>query len=218
MQVTTNFKGTLYPSFTIGKNGTTLYQGAEDPTPTYTINAGDYWLDSSDNSLKVWSSGTSSWHAPKLADITFVDSTISTESDDLILQTNGLNAKVTFAGDTGPGIITASSSQNLYIDPSIGGGADLILIDNKWPSSDGTVGQVMTTDGSGNLSFSTINTVGSPSPSTTSTTGFGYIPVTTGTPTGIPTSISGYVPIIADSGGTKIWVYISGSWKYITLT
>ena len=151
MAVTINAKGTSVPYFTIGKAGVTVYQGTADPSQTYSINHGDYWLDSENNSLKVWA--TSAWAAPQLADLTFVNSTISTEDDDIVLQTNGANAKVIFAGDTGPGIITASEGQDLYIDPSLGGGGNLILNDNQWPAADGTAGQVLSTNGAGILSF-----------------------------------------------------------------
>lgn len=157
MSITLNAKGTSVPFFTIGKSGTTLYQGSTDPSGTYTIKDGDYWLNGSDNSLNVW--GTSQWNAPQLADLHFVDSSIVAPDDtDLTLQTNGVNTKIVFAGDVGPGIITASASQDLYIDPTLGGGGNLILIDNQWPAADGTNGQVLTTNGSGILSFHTPTT------------------------------------------------------------
>lgn len=217
MSVTLNAKGTSIPHFTIGKSGTTFYQGTADPYPVYTPKNGDYWFDNSTNALHVWSSTATEWIAPRLADLTFTGSSISTNNEDITLQTNGTNAKVVFAGDVGPGIITASASQDLYIDPTLGGGSNLILVDNKWPSADGSANQVLTTDGAGNLSFTTVNKIGSPAPATDATTGHGYIPVTTGTPTGVPTAITGYAPIVADSGGSKLWVYIAGAWKSVTL-
>jgi hypothetical protein len=78
--------------------------------------------------------------------------------------------------------------------------------------------------GSNNLARIVIGTtgdvaVGKGAPSTTATTDFFQIPVTTGTPTGVPTTVvSGYAPMMADSGGSKLWVYIGGTWKYATLT
>lgn len=218
MAITLNAKGTSVPSFTIGKNGTTFYQGTIDPSLFHAIKAGDYWFDNYDNSEWVWNATTSSWNAPKLANLSFSGSTISTSGTDLTLQTNGSNAHVTFAGDTGPGIITATATQDLYIDPTLGGGNHLVLIANRWPTTDGAANQVITTDGSGILSFTTINRVGSPAPATTATTGHAYIPVTTGTPTGVPTAITGYAPMVADSGGSKLWIYIGDIWKSITLS
>jgi hypothetical protein len=212
MSVTINAKGTSAPFFTIGKNGTTFYRGSVDPSLFYTMRGGDYWFDDFNNSIWVWDGITHIWDAPQLADLTFVGSTIKTTNTDITLQTNGANAKVIFAGDVGPGIITASASQTLYIDPTIGGGGNLVLIANQWPGADGTANQVLTTNGSGILSFTTANRIGSPAPATTATTGHGYIPITTGTPTGVPTAITGYAPIVADSGGSKLWAYINGVW------
>lgn len=152
MSIVINAKGTSVPYFGIGKNGTTLYQGAVDPSETFSVKDGDYWLDSSDLSLQVWSTDT--WVAPKIADLHFSNSSIIAPDDtDLILQTNGVNTKVEFAGDTGPGIITASAAQDLFIDPTLGGGGNLILIANQWPTADGTEGQVLATDGNGVLAF-----------------------------------------------------------------
>ena len=220
MSVTINAKGTSVPYFTVGKTGTTIYQGTTDPSLVYTIKNGDYWLDGADNSIKVW--GSSAWNCPKLANLTIAGTAGTTISapatDDIILSTTGVNTKIQFAGDVGPGIITASASQDLYIDPTLGGGGNLILIANQWPTTDGSTDQVLTTNGAGILSFTTINKVGSPAPATTATTGFAYIPVTTGTPTGTPTAITGYAPMVADSGGDKLWVYIGGTWKSATLS
>lgn len=217
MSITINARGTSVSHFTIGKGGVTTYQGTTDPSDTFTIKDGDYWLNSSDNSLNVW--GDSQWNAPQLADLHFVDSSIVAPDDtDLTLQTNGINTKIVFAGDVGPGIITASASQNLYIDPSLGGGANLVLVADQWPSADGAAGQVLTTNGSGILSFQTPTKIGTASPATTATTGFAYIPVTTGTPTGTPTAITGFVPMVADSGGNKLWIFINGSWKSANLS
>lgn len=117
------------------------------------------------------------------------------------------------AGTSGPALITASNSQDLHINPAVGGGQNLIINANKWPTLDGTANQTLVTDGAGNLSFTTLSLLGSPSPATSATIGFAYIPVTTGTPTGTPATMTGYVPIVADSGGNKLWIYINGVWK-----
>jgi hypothetical protein len=78
-------------------------------------------------------------------------------------------------------------------------------------------GCTVTIDGPTALNNDT--TIGAGNPATTATTGFAQIPVTTGTPTGTPTTIvGGYVPMMADSGGNKLWIYINGAWKFATLT
>jgi len=217
MSVTINARGTSIPFFKIGKTGVTLYQGTVDPSLIYTMVSGDYWLDSSNNSLNVW--GSSVWNAPRLADLHFVGSSVvAPTGTDLTLSVDVNKNVIVDAGNTGPALITTNNSQDLHINPATGGGQYLVLVANRWPTADGTAKQVITTNGAGVLSFETPTTIGSASPVTTATTGFGYIPVTTGTPTGVPVAITGYVPIVADSGGDKLWIYIGGTWKYATLT
>ncbi len=219
MSVTLNAKGTSVPYFTIGKSGITMYQGIADPVETYTIRDGDYWLNKGNNSINVWSTVTSSWEAPRLADLHF-DSTsiIAAGGQDLILSVDQDKNVIIDSGNSGPALITASDDQDLHINPAVGGGQYLVLVANRWPGADGAAGQVLTTDGSGVLSFTTQSTLGSPAPETSATTGFAYIPVTSGTPTEIPDAISGYVPMLADSDGEKLWVYIGAAWKSIILS
>lgn len=53
MAVTLNARGTSVPYFTIGKAGTTLYQGPNDPSLEYTPETGDYWFDTTDGTIKI---------------------------------------------------------------------------------------------------------------------------------------------------------------------
>ncbi len=219
MSVTLNAKGTTVPSFTIGKGGVTIYQGMGDPSSSYSMKDGDYWLDKTLNALKVWSVVGPGWQAPRLADLHFVDnSIIAPGGQDLVLSVDVDKAVSIDAGNSGPALISTSNDQDLHINPAVNGGQYLILNANRWPTADGSANQVLTTDGDGVLNFTTINRVGAPAPATNATTGFAYIPVTTGTPTAEPTSITGYVPMLADSSGTKLWIYVSGSWKYALLS
>lgn len=127
MAITVNAKGTSVPYFTIGKNGTTLYQGAVDPSYFYTIKVGDIWFDTNNLRLNTWgpldaSPASNDWRAPLLAEIEIFDS-----------------------------IISSTAGNDLTLMPSVGN--DLYLRSNKWPYNDGSAGQVLTTDGSGNLSW-----------------------------------------------------------------
>jgi len=54
---------------------------------------------------------------------------------------------------TGTNIISTDASTDLFISP----GGNLILDNITWPTSDGTSGQVITTDGNGNLQFTTVS-------------------------------------------------------------
>lgn len=58
--------------------------------------------------------------------------------------------------------------------------------------------------------------VGSAALATTATDGFFYIPTCAGTPTGVPTTVSG-VPMIYDTSANKFWIY-NGSWRGVVLT
>jgi hypothetical protein len=63
-------------------------------------------------------------------------------------------------------------------------------------------------------------TLGSNTVAPTSTDGFPYIPVITNTPTGVPTTKTGFAPMVLEDTGAifKIWVYVGGTWKFATLT
>lgn len=60
--------------------------------------------------------------------------------------------------------------------------------------------------------------LGRPSVPTASTDGFFYLSTCAGTPTGVPTAKTGRAPMIIDSNANKLWAYVGGSWKSITLT
>jgi hypothetical protein len=51
---------------------------------------------------------------------------------------------------------------------------------------------------------------------TTATDGFLYIPSCAGTPTGVPTTYTGRVPVIYDTSNDKLYIY-RGGWKSVTL-
>ncbi len=58
--------------------------------------------------------------------------------------------------------------------------------------------------------------VGTAALATTATDGFLYIPTCAGTPTGVPTTYTGRVPIVYDTTGNKLWIY-NGAWKSVAL-
>lgn len=154
MSITINAKGTSVPYFTIGKNGTTVYQGSDDPSISYSMKNGDVWFNTLTNSVESWNSAGLAWTAPRLADLNFSGSTITAEdSADLTLRTT-LGNKVILNSGTGNPTLSSSIGTDLYISESIGGA--LYLNTNKWPSIDGTVSQSLVTDGSGNLSWASM--------------------------------------------------------------
>jgi len=59
--------------------------------------------------------------------------------------------------------------------------------------------------------------VGTAALGTTVTDGFLYIPTCAGTPTGVPTTYTGLVPMIFDTTGVKFWLYTGGAWKGVVV-
>lgn len=53
---------------------------------------------------------------------------------------------------------------------------------------------------------------------TGATFGFVYMPSCAGTPSGTPVAHTGTVPTVVDTTGSKLWAYIGGAWKSVTLT
>ena len=51
--------------------------------------------------------------------------------------------------------ITSTSNSDIFITPD--GAGNVVLDGLVWPSTDGTSGQALTTDGSGNLTFTTVS-------------------------------------------------------------
>jgi len=145
MTVTINAKGTSVPFFTIGKNGTTIYQGTTDPSGSYTVSNGDYWLNNTANSLNVRTAGA--WAAPAIGSL-------------------------------------------------------------KFPTSSGSNGQTLATDGNGNLSWSSAGTGTVTSASVVSANGFaGTVATATTTPAiTLTTSVTG----ILNGNGTSVAAAIAG--------
>lgn len=56
-------------------------------------------------------------------------------------------------------------------------------------------------------------TVGGGAINTTATNGFAYIPTCSGTPTGVPSGKSGFVPLVVDTTNHKLYFYSGGAWR-----
>lgn len=48
---------------------------------------------------------------------------------------------------------------------------------------------------------------------TTATTGFAYIPTCAGTPTGVPTAVTGLAPLVVNTTNNKLYFYSGGAWR-----
>ena len=60
--------------------------------------------------------------------------------------------------------------------------------------------------------------VGTAALATTATDGFLYHPSCAGAPTGVPTTQTGTMPMVLDSTDSKLYAYIGGTWKSVTLS
>lgn len=120
MSIMLNARGTSIPYFTIGKTGITFYQGSADPTLSYAPNNGDYWFNTSNDQLNVWKNSTSEWIAPRLADIEFINNSISSiAGQDLILTTDSSHQVVI---DTSNIILGNGAATSLYGQKSFANG------------------------------------------------------------------------------------------------
>jgi hypothetical protein len=94
MAVTLNTRGTTVPYFKIGKGGTTIYQGDNDPSNTYNINTGDIWIDRTTEKLKFRDAG-GAWHVQldSINDLIDVDISSNAPTDGQTLVWDNSNNK-----------------------------------------------------------------------------------------------------------------------------
>ena len=113
------------------------------------------------------------------------------------------------AGLSGPALITATNSQDLHINPATGGGQYLILNSTRWPTTVGSNGQTLVTNGSGILSWTTLSGTG-----TVTSVGL--------TSTGSTISITGATSPITTSGTYNVDLPVTsvsaGSYTYASFT
>jgi hypothetical protein len=55
--------------------------------------------------------------------------------------------------------------------------------------------------------------VGAGAVATSATDGFLYVPTCAGTPTGTPTTVTGFAPIVVDTTNNKLYFYSTGVWR-----
>ena len=105
--------------------------------PTSSLDAGDLFFNSSDSTLKFYDG--SSWNSITAGIGSIADDTTPELGGDLDVLTRS---------------IVSSSNRDINITPN--GSGKVVLDGLSYPTADGTNGQALTTDGSGNLSLTTI--------------------------------------------------------------
>ena len=110
----------------------------------------------------------------------------------------------TFYGhDSGRGITTGSYNTVIGVISGL-----TSTTSNNIIISDGQANRGLTKDANDNIYFGDASAL-----ATTATDGFTYIRGGAGTPTGTPaTSITGHVPLFADTTNNKLYIYSGGSW------
>jgi hypothetical protein len=114
-------------------------------------------------------------------------------------------------GSGGTGVTSLTTNGVLYGGATVGATAA------------GTTGQILIGNTSAAPSWSSkvqVTTAGSVaagtgSLATNATDGFFYIPTCAGVPTGVPTTISGFAPMVIDSTDNSMYIYVGGSWRQV---
>lgn len=141
---------------------------------------------------------------------------------------NSEKMRITSAGNVGIGTVTPGSPLTVYaannratIKVTNGPSANNVGI-----TLESNAGDVILNNGNGPFELSvggslrvTVTTAGNVYPAsgtTTMTDGFFYIPAAAGAPSGVPTAISGRVPMYYDTTNNKFYIY-NGAWKSVAL-
>jgi hypothetical protein len=81
-----------------------------------------------------------------------------------------------------------------------------------------TIGGIGTSDRALEIDGNKNVVIGNGALSTSATDGFFYADSCAGTPSGTPTTKSGRIPVVIDSSNSKLYAYIGGAWKSVTLS
>ena len=114
-------------------------------------------------------------------------------------------------GSGGTGVTSLTTHGVLYGGSTVGATAagitGQILIGNTSAAPSWSSKVQVTTAGS--------VAAGTGSLATTATDGFFYIPTCAGVPTGVPTAISGFAPMVIDSTDNSMYIYVGGAWRQV---
>lgn len=171
-----------------------------------TINPNTHVIDFSEGNYQKFTLGSSGTYIFNVANWPPVDKCGLVRIE--LIPDIGVNATIN--------LDATSSLSRTSTDPITYNTQDPIVWD-LWSPDGGTTRYVEEVGNKGINVTASGNAYPSVTPATTMTNGFFYIPSGAGAPTGVPTSISGFVPMYYDTANNRFYVY-NGSWKYGSLT
>ena len=138
---------------------------------------------------------------------------------------NRLSGTSLFIQQNGSSEMVFTPNGDVQIGSSTGATYRLFVYkaDNTWATffvrQDGTadIAQFAGNGGQVKMAITRTGNIYGTAGSTGMTDGFFYIPAAGGAPTGVPTAVSGTVPMYYDTTNNKFYVY-NGAWKSVTLT
>ena len=122
---------------------------------------------------------------------------------------------------TGLRFLTSSVSPALYLRDTdlavTAGGSHRLISDDTggylWQINTAVAGDFGTVISAFKIGATGSFAAGAGALATNATNGFFYASSGPGAPTGVPTTVTGYVPLYVDSTNNQLYMYVSGSWK-----
>lgn len=150
--------------------------------------------------------------------ISYNTATLSVLGDIIFSTTFTEKMRITQTGNVGIGN-TPSGTYKLEVTGSVGASSFIptsstIPTNGMYLSTTNTLG--FATNSTLRFTVSSTGNVSGTAGTTSMTDGFFYIPAAAGAPTGVPTAITGTVPMYYDTTNNKFYIY-NGAWKQVTL-
>lgn len=202
----------------IVQSGNTVKVSVDNLTAGKSVSAAGLSIDanSAGNAVRITQTGA--------GNALLVEDSASTDASPFVVTTSGDVGVGTGSPATKLHVATLSDGEAFRVQRTSGTNVTLMRVNMNEVANTATI-EVTAGAGSPALELATVGatrvrisdagniSIGTASLATTATNGFPYIPTCAGTPTGVPTAISGFAPMVADSTNNKLYVYIGGAWR-----